>query len=342
MAKRRDFYVYVHKDDSGLIFYVGKGTGRRAWSAEDRHEVWKRYVRERLNGRYDVMIVKGDLTEDEALELEGELIAEHGLQLVNWINLGREFDFEALERFHSRRGANRLFLADTKPLELSDPETAVERYRTALDNLRAYMSLILERGLVAELMEGPKSGEPVILDRLTRCLVSHGRLEDARVEADRYFAEYPRDRNTIVGQRILKRLEGQAVRTPRPRASAYSDGKSDMPYRPDLKVPKDQVERNLRGRELERQGFIENAIEFYRANVREEFDGDWPYERLAMIYRRRRDYASEVAILERAVVVFAGLMGRSHRADVPIKLAKFRERLETARQLARGRPTRDL
>lgn len=32
----RRFYVYAHEDKSGNIFYVGKGTGRRAWSP-DRH-----------------------------------------------------------------------------------------------------------------------------------------------------------------------------------------------------------------------------------------------------------------------------------------------------------------
>src|SRR5208337_1001389 len=98
MPKPRDFYVYLHKDDSGRIFYVGKGTGKRAWS-EDRHEAWKRYVRDRLEGRYTVEIVKEGLTEDGALELEEELIGEHGPHLVNWFNPGRDFDLEAIDQF---------------------------------------------------------------------------------------------------------------------------------------------------------------------------------------------------------------------------------------------------
>ena len=126
------------------------------------------------------MIVKDGLTEGKALDLEEELIAEHGPRLVNWLNPGRDFDFEALDRFHSLRGANRLFLAETKPYEISDPEMAVERYRKALDNLEGLHEFVLERGLVAELMDGPGSGEAVILDRLTMCLVGLGRRDDAR------------------------------------------------------------------------------------------------------------------------------------------------------------------
>ena len=48
MPKCREFYVYAHRDNKGAIFYIGKGTGKRAWS-QDRHPVWHRYVKERLN-----------------------------------------------------------------------------------------------------------------------------------------------------------------------------------------------------------------------------------------------------------------------------------------------------
>ena len=38
-----DFYVYVHKKKTnGEVFYVGKGSGKRAWSAFGRNSMWKR------------------------------------------------------------------------------------------------------------------------------------------------------------------------------------------------------------------------------------------------------------------------------------------------------------
>ena len=39
----RGSYVYGHVDANGVLFYVGNGTGRRAWS-DDRHHLWHRYV----------------------------------------------------------------------------------------------------------------------------------------------------------------------------------------------------------------------------------------------------------------------------------------------------------
>lgn len=54
-----------------------------------------------------------------------------------------------------------------------------------------------------------------------------------------------------------------------------------------LKIPKDPVERNLEGQKLEKMGLIENAIEYYLANVNDRFNGNHPYDRLTTIYRKR-------------------------------------------------------
>lgn len=42
-------------------------------------------------------------------------------------------------------------------------------------------------------------------------------------------------------------------------------------------------------------------------NVNERFDGSFPYERLAMIYRKRKQYNEEIRVLEHAVSKFKGL-----------------------------------
>ena len=62
-----------------------------------------------------------------------------------------------------------------------------------------------------------------------------------------------------------------------------------------MKVPADPVKRNLLGVELEREGKIENAIECYEANVRDGCMGNHPYDRLVVLYRKRKDSASEIA-----------------------------------------------
>jgi len=342
----RDFYVYAHRDSQGKIFYIGKGTGRRAWS-QDRHHVWHRYVQERLNRTYSVEIIQDGLTESEAEAREGELISEFGSQLVNWQNSGRSFDYAALEKYHALRGENLLFVAATRPVEASDVSAAVDRYRQALSKLREYESLVLETGIVAELSGDLKTGDLNILNRLTLCLVHSGRSPEAQVEIERYFQDFPAARETRLAQRIQKRVRpqsspsradaaGSKATADEARNQPKSRGK-DQPFRQltrqDIPVPQDPVERNLRGHALEREGLVENAIEFYQANVCDGFEGNFPYDRLAIIFRKRDDFASEIIVLKRAIEIFSALRN-SPRKDVLPKLAHFTTRLFEAEKLA--------
>jgi hypothetical protein len=208
---RNDFYVYFHRDGCGQVFYVGKGTGQRAWSM-DRHPAWTKYVTDRLNGAFKVEIYRGGLTESEAEDLESSLIAQYGKQLINWINPGRQFDYQGLERYHKLRNENRQFVAETQALERIDPATAVSRYRQALSAMREYEAITLERGLVAEMGVGPNCGDPNILDRLTLCLIRHGQIEAAIEEAAKYFADFPTAANLVVGKRIRARVEKLTAR----------------------------------------------------------------------------------------------------------------------------------
>jgi hypothetical protein len=105
----RKSYVYAHIDAAGNIFYVGKGDERRAWS-KDRHPLWHRYVERHLGGAYQVRILQDNLSPDEAEELEAAWIAQCSDGLVNWVNMGRVTDFQALERYHKSRDANRCLI----------------------------------------------------------------------------------------------------------------------------------------------------------------------------------------------------------------------------------------
>ncbi|AUJ87384.1 hypothetical protein CXM95_15930 [Enterococcus sp. CR-Ec1] len=91
------------------------------------------------------------------------------------------------------------------------------------------------------------------------------------------------------------------------------------------------MENNLTGRELEKSGKIDEAIELYERNVSDRFEGNYPYDRLAIIYRKRRDYDNEIRVLRTAVEVFEN--NQSMRKDISPKIDRFKKRLDTANKL---------
>lgn len=218
---RSDYYVYFHRDLAGSIFYVGKGTKRRAHS-RDRHPAWTTYVAERLMGEYTVEIHAAGLTEEQADDMEWMLICEHGNHLINWFNPGRSFDYEAIRQYHVLRDRNRVFVDATRPYESTDPERAIERYRRALDAMRSYESIVREHGVVADMKAGPTWGEPKILDRLTLCLAKLGRYEEVVDAGSTYFNDFPSARNLAAGRSILSRIEKAKSRIAQSATSAPS------------------------------------------------------------------------------------------------------------------------
>lgn len=77
------FYVYQHRRGSkeGPIFYVGKGCGRRAWTAFGRHPEWHDVA---SNFGFYVEIIANELSESDALQIEWGCIDSLGIEnLVN-------------------------------------------------------------------------------------------------------------------------------------------------------------------------------------------------------------------------------------------------------------------
>lgn len=87
-----------------------------------------------------------------------------------------------------------------------------------------------------------------------------------------------------------------------------------------------QVQRNLLGKQLEKEGNVLEAMSLYEANIFENFEGSFPYRRLAILYHKRKLPFEEIRVLEKAVSVF-NLLISSNRADIQLKLNEFQERL---------------
>lgn len=205
------YYVYAHEDISGNIFYIGKGTGTRAWS-KDRHTLWHRYVKNHLNSEYNVAILEDNLSSAESEEIEGDWITHLGPSLVNWVNFGRETDFKALERFHKLRNANKQLIYEARIVEARDLSLAADMYSKAIAAIQSYATIDYEGGLVGQLLKEESAetgcfGEIEAIERLTMCLIKLKRVREAVQQMESYFKLYLGDLNSAATPRIKNRIE---------------------------------------------------------------------------------------------------------------------------------------
>lgn len=82
--KESIYYVYLHRRETDMSpFYVGKGSGKRAWNFSSRNNFWKN-----VKNKHGVVveIAFENLSEEEALQLEKDTILEleyFGYKLTN-------------------------------------------------------------------------------------------------------------------------------------------------------------------------------------------------------------------------------------------------------------------
>lgn len=92
-----------------------------------------------------------------------------------------------------------------------------------------------------------------------------------------------------------------------------------------------QVDRNLKGRELERAGRVDEAIPLYEANLADGFLAPGPYNRLAIIYRRQKRFEEEIRVLQRAIEVYQAAGWPTHQEEARLQKAQQLKRRQAAK-----------
>jgi len=89
------------------------------------------------------------------------------------------------------------------------------------------------------------------------------------------------------------------------------------------------VDRNLNGKTLEAAGEIDKAIVLYEENVSDLFAGDHPYDRLRVIYTKRKQFAEAIRVCGTFVKIADMLVEEgSRRDDLKPKRDKFMSLIE--------------
>jgi hypothetical protein len=215
-----EHYVYLHRAPNDDVFYVGKGRNNRAYS-KDRDPLWHHYVNTRCGGVHEVEIVKRFSSEEEALELEADLIALLGEHTVNAINTSRRIDLKINTRFHELRKANWARIASGAVLQGADRTGAEQVFRNAIHKMAEYARLDWESsGLFAELAAELypfwkchlNAQDLSALDKLTLLLKTQGRWRDLVAEVESFFAAYPETKNQGISTRVIKRADSARVK----------------------------------------------------------------------------------------------------------------------------------
>jgi DNA polymerase III epsilon subunit family exonuclease len=118
-------------------------------------------------------------------------------QKIRWTTVPVDSSTQA--RYNTLRNANRVFVSDTRPLESSNPEIAAIRYGEALASMYGYEKLLWSR-----------SGDELILDRLTIILGKLGRHRELIDHVDDFMRRFPDSGGSSVATILKRRAKAES------------------------------------------------------------------------------------------------------------------------------------
>lgn len=222
-CKPGKFYVYMHKDTDGVVFYVGKGTGDRAQS-RDRPAEWREYVDTRSNGKVSVEIVRDGISEEDALDIEDAVMKLHGETVVNRVNPHAPYDAAKFRAYNEARVRfSDALQRATHFQRAKEFDKAVPEFESAyahhLDIVRnADYDLGARKGLNSTAFTYHPS--TALANGYSMVLAKMGRNRELIAFAERYFRDYAAPYNKLEeafrrrGAKALNQATAEGVREP--------------------------------------------------------------------------------------------------------------------------------
>lgn len=136
------FYVYLHRRASdGTVFYVGKGSGRRAWRRQNRNPHWQNVV---AKHGLQVEITLSGLTEQEAFAREVETIAAYGRGNLCNLSDGGEGPTGHVVSDSKRQAVSRAHKGKKRPPEWRQAMSDAQKGRVVPQEVRQRISETLK------------------------------------------------------------------------------------------------------------------------------------------------------------------------------------------------------
>lgn len=210
-SKPGRYYVYVHKGLDGTVFYVGKGTGDRAFS-KDRQPEWLYYVEKILNKQYNVEIVEEGISEEDALRIEESLLAEHAATVINRQNMYAPVDSRKLINYSD---TIRTYSDTLRSAQILDKEgnykEAIEKYETAYNHYTKAMSLNDYDQGARRLLPKERIAPTQLADSYSKCLAKQGLHKQVVMFYKRFFSDFG-EGHTGIEVALKKRADKSRVK----------------------------------------------------------------------------------------------------------------------------------
>ncbi len=121
-TRLNNFYVYLHtRNDTGEVFYVGKGRGYRAYRFSGRNNLWDKII---AKTGYSISFYAKDLSEEMAFQLEIEAVAFYRAKtktFANFTNGGEGMSgFIVTEETRAKLRARHFFHTDNAKRKMSE------------------------------------------------------------------------------------------------------------------------------------------------------------------------------------------------------------------------------